>query len=117
MRPILRLLVVASVPSLAFAAGDEVPFQRYADAYLQAHGAKTAADLPVEKLLAQHYVHGAFGVFDVAFPASFLSDKPKLEEFQKQCTAIVLLQEKWIEWLAPGDARCAAGLQAAKTLE
>lgn len=108
--------VRAVAPAPRAPTGDAVPFQEFGEAFLKAHGAKDAASLPIEKLLAEHYVRGAVGVIDVAYPLEFLEDKARQEELRAQCAALVDMQTRWVEWLAGPDARCKPGLDAAKQL-
>ncbi len=118
----LTIASSASSPAATGAAGptrsgDELPFQKFGEAFVKAHGSKDGiAGLPIEKLFADHYLRGAVGVFDVAYPCEFLDEKTRQEELRAQCLALVDMQTRWIEWLAGPDKRCESGLKGAKAI-
>lgn len=114
---LLALLLAAPLVSTSPAAGDEIAWARFGGAYLEAHGAKDApASLPFDTLVEKHYVHGAFGLVDVAYPTAFLVDKAHVDELQRQCGALVDLQAKWIELLGKDAAAAKPGVEAATAL-
>lgn len=118
---LLGVLALVFLPALAapaaHAPGDDAPnFATLGQGFLKDRDVKSAADLPPDQLLAKHYVRGAFGVIDVAFPVGLTADKPRVEDFQKQCLALLALQRVWIEWLAGADARAEPGKKAVAEL-
>ncbi|MBK7877376.1 MAG: hypothetical protein IPJ77_16835 [Planctomycetes bacterium] len=111
-------LVLTLALSASFAPlGDEIPYARFGQTYLDAHGAKEApAALPYDALLEKHYARGAFGLIDVAYPTAFLGDKTRIEELQRQCSALIQLQARWIELLAKDAPAAKSGVEAAGVL-
>lgn len=115
---LVPIVALALFPHLAGTAGDEVSFARFGEAFLEAHGAKGHPEaLPFDTLVEQHYVRGAFGLIDVAYPAALFKEKVRVEEYQRQCSALVELQSRWIELLAKDSASAMPGLDAAATLD
>jgi len=113
----LRCSVAVVLACFAARAGDTVPFEAFGREFLKAHGAASAAELSPTALLERHHVRGTLGCFDVAYPSSFLADKDRALEFQRQCAALLGLQRAWIDFLAPGDARTASALADLAALE
>lgn len=96
--------------------GDGVAFQEFGEAFLKAHGAKDASALPMDQLLAEHYLRGAIGTIDVAYPIEFLEDKSRQDELRSQCQVLVEMQIRWVDWLAGSDPKTKPGLDGAKAL-
>jgi hypothetical protein len=101
------LLPFAVLPAARAAGEDPVPFADFGKTYLQTHGASAPADLPLDKLLHDHFVRVTIGLFDIAYPAAFLSEKKHAEEFAVVCKGLLDLQQRWISWLSGGDAATA----------
>lgn len=103
----LCLPIWTSAPGAPGASGaDDVPFAAFGQAYLKAHGNPAqASDLPLETLRAKWCVHVALGAVDLAYPISFLSDKPRVEDFKAVCKCLLEMQSRWIEWLLDDPAK------------
>src|SRR5262249_31166427 len=82
-----------------------VPFAKLADSFRQAHGIDSTGDrAALEQVLGKDYVALQVGLFDVRYPASFLTDQKKAADLI-DCTAALLdLQEHWLAWLG-SDAK------------
>lgn len=104
--------VIPRAAQAALSAGDPPNFATFGQGYLKERGVKNAADLTPDQLIAKHYLHGGFGLVDVAFPAHIADDKPRAEDFQKQCAAVLALQRVWIDWFAGADPRAEPGKKA-----
>ncbi len=97
----LVLPIVLGSPAGAM-DGDDIPFADFGKSFLQIHGAESAADLPLDALAKKHCVHIGIGLFDVAYPAAFLVDKKRADEFTQVCKGLLDLQQRWIGWVAGG---------------
>lgn len=102
----------SAAPSAAAPRFEGPNFATLGQGFLKDRDVKNVADLPPDQLLAKHYVRGALGLIDVAFPVSITGDKPRVEDFQKQCLVLVALQRVWLEWLAGADPRAEPGKKA-----
>jgi len=68
----------------------------------------SAADVPSAKLLEQHCARLQLGVFDIAYPAWSLSEKPALENLRSLSNGLLDTEARWIDWLGQGEAATAA---------
>jgi|GEM_PF-1618720 len=84
----------------------EVPFAEFADDFVKNHGLPDIErdDRALAPLLVKGYVTVSIGIFDVWHPAYKLRDKTHAERFRIAATALVDLQEKWLEWASDSDS-------------
>lgn len=81
----------------------DVAFAEYGKQFTKTHCKGVAAgECTLEVVRDRNYVHGLIGAFDIAYPASFLSEKGKPEDLRAITTSLLELQLHWIEWLAKG---------------
>ena len=85
-----------------------IPFEALGKAFLDAH-CKPSATGPCafDSIRTEHYVHGVLGLFDCAYPAAALEEKPRVDELRAILDGLLALQSKWIGWLAQGDVSAA----------
>ena len=109
-------LVLASV--LPLAGGDDHPdFAAFGQTLLKEKlKVASVADLPANKLLEQHCVHGTLGLFDVAYPVWALADKSGAENLRRVTLALVDTEARWIDWLGKGEPAAAAPKADVETL-
>jgi hypothetical protein len=105
MKLILSALLLSLWNAPAPAVEDApIPFADFGKTFLKAHfKTEDATQAPVEKLRADQCVHGQFGFIDLAFPIWRIGDKQHVEDFRALTTAILQMQQRWIDWLAKGD--------------
>lgn len=103
----ISMALVSLVLALPAAAGDDLlPLGDLGKSFLKERfKTENPADVPVEKLHDQACVHATLGTFDIAYPAWAINDKQHFEDLQKLASALVQVQERWIDWLAKGDAK------------
>jgi hypothetical protein len=122
MRPITFLLALAallvpataapsSAPVRALAAADDpkgvLPYEQIAKTYATSVGLGSAqpTEIKYEDVLSKAFVQLKLGAFDLRFPRAELD---KRAENVKGCAmALLVAQEKWLDWLAPagGDQK------------
>jgi hypothetical protein len=100
-------LTALSASNPGSARGDtNINFADYGKSYLKAHCKETTASACSLDAVRNHsYVHGVFGLFDVAYPIAFLGEKDKADDLHAILTSLLDLQSHWIDWLAKGDAK------------
>ena len=82
-----------------------INFADYGKAYLKTHCKEAAASACTLDAVRNHsYVHGVFGLFDIAYPVAFLGEKDKVDDLHAIVVSLLDLQMHWIEWLSKGDA-------------
>lgn len=109
MKALLLVLVALVLAPVGFAKGDEIDFTAIGKEFLKSRFKATdVAAVPLETIRTRGCVHGAFGYFDVSFPAWQLVDKDRVEQFRQAATALVQLQSHWMDWVAKGKPGLAA---------
>jgi hypothetical protein len=112
---LLLCALLACLPT--FAGDDEVPFEEFGKTFLKTHfKAKAVTEVPLAKLHDEHTVHGTFGVFEIAYPTWAIGEKGRVEDLRSITTALLQLQEHWIDWLAKGKPGTEAPKANAETL-
>lgn len=104
----MKTLLFALVPLFvapAASAGDEIlSLDEFGKAFLKEHfKTENAADVTIEKVHDQQCVHATLGTFEIAYPVWALDEKQHIDDLQKIATALVQVQQHWIDWLAKGD--------------
>jgi hypothetical protein len=110
----LLLSLLASLATPAASAGETkstrpeesgVPFAKLADSFRQAHGVEAGGDRStLDTVLGKDYVAIQIGLFDVRYPASFVSDPKKAGDFIDSMAALFDLHDHWLAWLG-SDAK------------
>lgn len=104
MKTIFFALVSLCVAPAAFAGEDLLPLDEFGKAFLKEHfKTEKAAEVPIDKVHDLQCVHVTLGTFDIAYPIWSLGEKGHVEDLQKIATALVQVQQHWIDWLAKGD--------------
>ncbi|MDZ4773684.1 MAG: hypothetical protein SGI72_11185 [Planctomycetota bacterium] len=96
---------------------DELPLGDFGTTFLKSRfKVEAVADMPLDKLRADHCVRGTFGTFEIAYPIWQLDDKHHIEDLRSIAVTLVQLQVHWMDWLAKGDERLNAPKADAETL-
>ena len=116
MKSLLLCLALSFAPS-TLAGDDVIPFADFGKSMLAHYGKNPKPeDVPMEALREKQFVHGALGVFDIAYPAWELGDKVRVDDFKAVATVLVQIQSHWIDWCAKSDAASTAAKNDAKTV-
>ena len=116
MKSLLLCLALSFAPS-TLAGDDVIPFADFGKSMLAHYGKNPKPeDVPMDALREKQFVHGALGVFDVAYPAWELGDKVRVDDFKAVATVLVQIQSHWIDWCAKSDAASTAAKNDAKTV-
>jgi hypothetical protein len=78
-----------------------IQHEKVAHDFLTQHGLadKKPGEIDFETVLAQHYVHGRFGMFEVQFPVAGLEKRGG--DFRDCAAALLAVQEKLLDWDKP----------------
>jgi hypothetical protein len=100
----LRTFTILALATVLLA--EDPNYEELGKGFLKDHGnAKTASELPWDKLRSDWCVHVRLGAVDVAHPIAYLNEKPRVDDLKAICTALLEMQAKWADWLATDPAK------------
>jgi hypothetical protein len=105
-RALAALCALTGALGAARAAAGELDHEAIARAHLAALGhGQGDAQPSLDALLAQHFVHGRLGLFEVLFPVVELEGHA--HELKDAAAALIAAQVAWLDWMEPvvGKAR------------
>jgi hypothetical protein len=99
--PVQTACVAGDVPK------QSLPYEKIAQDFAKGHGldATQPESIGYEDALAKAFVQLKLGAFDVRFPRASLEKHS--EDLRDSARALIVAQEKWLDWLAPagGDQK------------